>query len=61
MAAELGQFIQKEHAMMGQRHLTRHRHLSATDQPHIRDGVVGGANGRVVTNVVRAPVRPATR
>jgi hypothetical protein len=42
-AVALGPFIQKEHAVMGQRHLAWHRHVAATDQPHIRDGVVGGA------------------
>ena len=39
MAAELGQFIQEEHAVVRQRDLARHRHVAATDQPHIRDGV----------------------
>ena len=43
MAAELGQFIQEEHAIVGQRHVARHRHVAAADQPHIRDGVVRGA------------------
>jgi hypothetical protein len=62
MAAELGPFIQEEHAMVGQRHVTRHRHVAPADQPRIRDGVVRGArHGRVVTNAVRSPVRPATR
>jgi hypothetical protein len=61
MAAELGPCIQEEHAVVGQRHLARHRHVAPTDQPHIRARVVGGRNGRVVTNAVRAPVRPATR
>jgi hypothetical protein len=41
MATELGQFIQEEHAIVGQRHLARHRHVAAADQPCIRDGVVG--------------------
>ena len=35
MAAELGEFIQKEHAIMGQRDLARHWHVALTDQPHI--------------------------
>jgi hypothetical protein len=61
MAAELGQFIQAEHAVMGQRHLARHRHVAPADQPHIGDGVMGARHGRVVTSVVRSPVRPATR
>jgi hypothetical protein len=43
MAAALGEFIQKAHAMVGQRHLTRHRHLTPADQPHIREGMVGRA------------------
>jgi hypothetical protein len=43
MAAELGQFIQEEHAIVGQRHLTRHRHLVPADQPRIRNGMMGGA------------------
>ena len=29
--------------MVGQRHLAWHRHVAPTDQPRIRDGVVGGA------------------
>ena len=40
MAAELGQFIQKAHAMVGQRHLSRHRHVAAAEQPRIREGVM---------------------
>ena len=43
MAAELGPFIQEEHAIVGQRHLPRHRHVAPADQPRIRDGVMGGA------------------
>jgi hypothetical protein len=43
MAAELGQFIQEEHAMVAQRRVTRHRHVAPTDPPRIRDGVVGRA------------------
>jgi hypothetical protein len=35
MAAELGQFIQEEHAVVGQRHITRHRHVAPADQPRI--------------------------
>ncbi len=46
--------------MVGQRHLARHRHLAAADQPHSRDRLVGARHGRVVTNAVRPPVRPAT-
>ena len=35
MAAELRQFIDKEHAIVGQRHVTRHRHVAPADQPDI--------------------------
>jgi hypothetical protein len=35
MEAELWQLIQEEHAMVGQRHLARHRHLPPADHPHI--------------------------
>jgi hypothetical protein len=43
MAAELGPCIQEEHAVVGQRRLAGHRHVAATDQPRIRDGLVGRA------------------
>jgi hypothetical protein len=43
MAAELEPCIQEEHAMVGQRHVARHRHVVATDQSCIRDGMVGRA------------------
>jgi hypothetical protein len=43
MAAALGPFIQEEYAMVGQRDLARQRHVPPTDQPCIRDGLVGGA------------------
>jgi hypothetical protein len=43
MAAALGQFIQEEHAVVGQRHLAGHRYVAAADQPHIRDGMMGRA------------------
>ena len=42
MAVELWQFIQEEHPLMGQRHVARHRHMASADQPHFRDGMVGG-------------------
>jgi hypothetical protein len=35
MAAELGAFIQEKHAMVGQRHVARHRHVAPADQPRI--------------------------
>jgi hypothetical protein len=60
LAAELGQFIQEEHPVVGPRHLARQRHLAPADQPCVRDGAVDARNGRVVTKVVRSPVRPAT-
>jgi hypothetical protein len=43
MAAALGPFIEEEHTMMGQRGLPWHRHVAPTEQPHIRDGEMGGA------------------
>jgi hypothetical protein len=43
MAAALGPCIQEERAMVGQRHLTRPRHVPPTDQPDIGDGVMRGA------------------
>ena len=43
VAAELGPFIQEEHAMVGQRHFARHRHVAPADQTRIREGVVWGA------------------
>jgi hypothetical protein len=61
VACALGPFIQKEHAVVRQRHFAGHRHLAPADQPRIRDGVVGARKGRVVTKAVRPPVRPATR
>jgi hypothetical protein len=43
MATALGEFIQEEHAIVGQRHFAWHRHVAPADQPDIRDGVMGGA------------------
>jgi hypothetical protein len=60
MAAALGPCIQEAHAMVGQRHLARQWYLATPDEPHVGDGVMRGADGRVVTTAVRAPVRPAT-
>ena len=37
MAAAHRQLIQKEHAVVRPRHVARPRHLTATDQPHLRD------------------------
>jgi hypothetical protein len=60
VACALGQFVQKEHAVVRQRHFPRPRHLAAADQADVREGVVGARQGRVVTTAVRSPVRPAT-
>jgi hypothetical protein len=60
VAAARRQVIQKEHAVVCQRHFPRQRHVAAADQPDIRDGEVVARKGRVVTKAVRAPVRPAT-
>src|SRR6266511_1288353 len=43
MAAELGPCIQEAHAMVGQRHVARHRHVAPADQPRIGARVVWGA------------------
>jgi hypothetical protein len=43
VAAELWQFIQKEHPVVRQRHVARPRHLAAPDQPHSGDRVRRGA------------------
>jgi hypothetical protein len=53
MMATLGQFIQEEDAVVGERHVAWHRHVAPADQPDIRDGVMRGATRRVVTNAVR--------
>ena len=37
-----GSSSRKRIAMMGQRHLARHRHLATPDQPHIRNGMMRG-------------------
>jgi hypothetical protein len=42
MAAALGPCIQEEHAIVGQRHLAGHRYLAATDQAHVREGIIRG-------------------
>jgi hypothetical protein len=61
MAAELGPCIQEEHAIVGQRHFTRHRHVAPADQPRIRDGVVGRAKraGRDPRRAVAGEARDA--
>jgi hypothetical protein len=43
MAAELREFVQKQHAIVGQRYLAWHRHVTATDQAHLGDGMMRGA------------------
>jgi hypothetical protein len=57
VAAELRQFIQKEHAVVRQRHFARHRHMAPADQPDIRDGVMGVRHGRGGTKAMRSPGR----
>jgi hypothetical protein len=42
MAAARRPCIQQEHPMVRPRHVARHRHLAATDEPHSRDRVMGG-------------------
>jgi hypothetical protein len=42
MAAELRQFIQKEHAVVRQRHIARHGDVPAPNQSHLGDGVRRG-------------------
>jgi len=61
MAAALGQFIQAAHAVVGQRYLARRRHVAPADQPHIGDGVMGGATRPGRDQRLRSPVMPATR
>jgi hypothetical protein len=39
----LREFIEAEHAVVGQRHLPRPRHLTAADPPHSRNRLMGGA------------------
>jgi hypothetical protein len=46
MAPELGPFIPARHAVVGQRHLARHRHVTPADQPRSREGVVRGVRKR---------------
>jgi hypothetical protein len=47
MAAELGPCIQEAHAVVGQRHVARHRHGAPTDQPRLRRTVdVAGCRWR---------------
>jgi hypothetical protein len=60
MAAELGEFIEEEHAMVGQGHLARQGYVAAPDQPRVGNRMMGARHGRVVTKAVRSPVRPAT-
>jgi hypothetical protein len=61
MPSALGELIEQEDPVVGQRSLARQRHLAAADQVHIRDSVMGARHGRIVTTGVQAPVRPATR
>jgi hypothetical protein len=43
MPLELGEFIEEEDTVVGERPLARRGHLAPTDQPHIGNGMVGGA------------------
>ena len=61
VAAELRPFIQIENAVVRQCHGARHRHVAATDQAHLGDGVMGVRHGRVVTTAVRAPGKLISR
>jgi hypothetical protein len=45
MAAELGQHTEEEHAVVAQRHVTRHRHVAPADQPRIRAAMMGRDTG----------------
>ena len=42
MPSPLGEIIEAEDIMMGQRYLARHLHVAATDELRIGDGLVGG-------------------
>jgi hypothetical protein len=46
---------------MGERHVARHRHVAATDEADVGDGVVRRPEGTTVATAARAPMRPATR
>jgi hypothetical protein len=61
MTAELGQCVQKEHAMVGPQHLTRHWHVAPADQPYIRDSVLRGPTraGRDQRRAVAGEARDA--
>jgi hypothetical protein len=43
LAAELGEFIQEEHAMVCQRDLAWQRHVAPADQPDVGNGMMGRA------------------
>jgi hypothetical protein len=43
MAAALGRFIENEHSVVGQRHLARHGHVAAADQPGVGNCLREGA------------------
>src|SRR5712692_1679710 len=45
IALKLRQFIQKEHAVVAERHLAGPRYGAAADEPSIADGVMRGAEG----------------
>ena len=60
VAAILGQFIGEGHAVVRWRPLARHRHVAPPISPASERVWWGAGKGRVVTNAVRLPVRPAT-
>jgi hypothetical protein len=54
------QFIQEEHAIVGQQHLARHRHVPPPISPASEMVWWGARHGRVVSRLAR-PGRPARR
>jgi hypothetical protein len=54
MPSARGACIEAERTVVGERHATRHRYLAPTDQPCVRDRMVGARHGRLVTKAVRS-------
>jgi hypothetical protein len=61
VAAALRQLLHKVHAVVRPRHLAGQRHPAPPIRPTSEIVWCGARQGRVVTNAVRSPVRPATR
>jgi hypothetical protein len=61
VAAKLRELIEKHDTMVRQRHLAWHGHLAPPISPTSAMVWCGARNGRVMTQAVRSPVRPATR